>query len=738
MDDRQMEEPSDTALATAWAAGDERAFDRIVARHAALVFNRCRIALGAADADDASQAVFLVLARKADQAAASPVLVAWLLKVAEFVVRNAQRDRRRRATAERGIPPQPPAAEPTMAGIKDHLDACLAELPAKEREAVTLHHLGGCTLAEVAHHTRSGVSTVHDRVHRGLERLRALLAQRGVALGATALVSALAAEAQAGMPPAAAIHLRELAPAHRGAGTTAAPSERAQRWSRRPFPMTPIAIAAAGLVLAAGALLHLLPSVETSPAPAVARTLPTAGPATTPALAAAVDLDPLPQSDQWLVLRVNDLGRVLAAMEGHPESILLRKLPHLASFAGLRNASVIATPPRRGPGVPPRPGLSGVVRCSDAGAPLLGLLTDPATGPVRWMQMERDGDGWRFASMGGTGRMAVQGAELRLRLDPGEAIPPAVAALAERALDPDVALDIRHSLDRHCTGWYLQAEVRVAADGLRLRFAGPAEDAFAPFGRPHPVIASAPVDRSRLAQVPAEALAAALVELRPGSNANGLFAGFVAGVNQSLNRTPGGDGRKELDAWIGRQRGTVVGWLTPGSPLPVATFALDVAEAEARDLFAILGLAPDANGTAMALLGPVLVSVGWSAGRLVATTDPAGLPAAGASGGFAACPEVVDALAALPAEASACVVLRPAALLDRVMPMLPMLDIGLSPQELRAYQARLRTAGSFGLLAASYDQDGRLVGDARGMLVLLAAGILAGRFEDLAHLLQVN
>lgn len=740
MDDRLPDEPSDTALAKAWAAGDERAFERIVARHAALVFNRCRIALGAADADDASQAVFLVLARKADQAAASPVLVAWLLKVAEFVVCNAQRDRRRRANAERGIPPQPPAAEPHMAGIKDHLDACLAELPAKEREAVTLHHLGGCTLAEVARHTRSGVSTVHDRVHRGLERLRALLAQRGVALGATALVSALAAEAQAGMPPAAAIHLRDLAPAHRGAGTTAAPSERALRWSRSPIPMTPIAIAAAGLVLAAGALLHLLPSVEPGPGPAVAIAPPAAGPATASAAAADGPRNPPPKimQDSWIVLRVNDLGRALAAMDGHPEMPLLRKAPHLASLAGLRGAALVATPPRHGPGVPGRPGLSGVVRCAEPGAPLLGLLTDAAAGPVRWLGMERDGDGWRYASMGGTGRMAVQGAELRLRLDPGETTPPAVAALAGRALEPDVVLDFRQSLDRRCTGWYLQAEVRMAPDGLRLRFAGPDDGAIAPFVPRKPVIACAPVVRDRLALVPAEALAATLVELRPGGSANNLLAGFVAMLDRGLNRAASNSQRLPLEAWLARQGGTAVGWLAPGSPLPVATFALEVAEAEARDLFAALGLTPDANGTAMALLGPLPVSMGWSAGRLMATTDPAGLPAAGTGGGFAAHPEVSAALAALPAESSACVVLRPAALLERMLPMLPMLDIGLSQQELRAYQARLRTAGSFGLLSASYDQDGRLVGDARGMLVLLAAGILASRFEDLTHLLQVN
>ncbi|MBN8525353.1 MAG: hypothetical protein J0M02_08465, partial [Planctomycetes bacterium] len=87
---------SDAQLARAWAAGDERAFAAIVDRHAGAIYNRCRMALGSADADDATQAVFLVLARRPQQAADSPVLVGWLMAVAGNVVRNAWRDRRRR------------------------------------------------------------------------------------------------------------------------------------------------------------------------------------------------------------------------------------------------------------------------------------------------------------------------------------------------------------------------------------------------------------------------------------------------------------------------------------------------------------------------------------------------------------------------------------------------------------------------------------------------------------------
>src|SRR4051812_17204739 len=98
------ESRSDGELAQAWDAGDERGFEVLVARYAPMVYARCRRALGPADADDATQAVFLVLARRRGQAAASAALAAWLMTVTANVLRNAVRDRLRRHRAERTAP----------------------------------------------------------------------------------------------------------------------------------------------------------------------------------------------------------------------------------------------------------------------------------------------------------------------------------------------------------------------------------------------------------------------------------------------------------------------------------------------------------------------------------------------------------------------------------------------------------------------------------------------------------
>jgi RNA polymerase sigma factor (sigma-70 family) len=307
---------TDANLAQAWKAGDERGYESIVTRYAPLVYHRCRRALGAADADDATQAVFLVLARKRDQATASPVLAAWLLKVANHVVCNALRDRERRRRAERSLPPPPPTPDrEPMDGFKDHLDASLAELPEAERDAITLHHLAGHSLAEVARLTGAGLSTVKDRIQRGLDRLRRSLATRGVALGATALLACLTAEGQAAVPGEVLAHLRDLAPAGDGAGATGGPTPRALRWSRpRMSPMTRIALGGAALLLVAGALTTThwsaeagrpaRPAVPAAGAPPLGDTPPTLVPE---------------RARTWCLLRVNDGNRLAKRLRTLPE-----------------------------------------------------------------------------------------------------------------------------------------------------------------------------------------------------------------------------------------------------------------------------------------------------------------------------------------------------------------------------------------------------------------------------------
>src|SRR5438876_2654662 len=85
------------------SSGDQRAFEELVRRHAAMVFQLCRRLTGNAhDAQDAAQKVFVTLAQQAPQLTARPSLAGWLYSTAWHVAsheRRAQARRRRREHA---------------------------------------------------------------------------------------------------------------------------------------------------------------------------------------------------------------------------------------------------------------------------------------------------------------------------------------------------------------------------------------------------------------------------------------------------------------------------------------------------------------------------------------------------------------------------------------------------------------------------------------------------------------
>jgi RNA polymerase sigma factor (sigma-70 family) len=138
-----------------YVAGDEHALAELIGRHHGLVRRSCLRQLGEADADDAAQAVFLVLAAKAQTAAARESLESWLLRVARYVCANARRSRSRRREVEQEYAAmhardeQQDHGDPGAA-LRPQLDAALATLPRGEREALVLHYLAGHSQAEIA------------------------------------------------------------------------------------------------------------------------------------------------------------------------------------------------------------------------------------------------------------------------------------------------------------------------------------------------------------------------------------------------------------------------------------------------------------------------------------------------------------------------------------------------------------------------------------------------------------
>src|SRR5688572_11858496 len=196
-----LESASDVELLRRFtAAGDGAAFAALVRRHGPMVFGVCRRTLGhQQDAEDAFQATFLVLARRA-HAVRPDGVGRWLYGVAVRVANKARvrRTRRGGVPAELNEVPAPAAAPP--ADWLPLLDAALSRLPDRDRWPILLCDLQGRTRAEAAAELGIGEGTLSSRLARAREKLRNKLGRLGVSLSAAGLAAGLA-ESAAGTVP---------------------------------------------------------------------------------------------------------------------------------------------------------------------------------------------------------------------------------------------------------------------------------------------------------------------------------------------------------------------------------------------------------------------------------------------------------------------------------------------------------------------------------------------------------
>jgi RNA polymerase sigma factor (sigma-70 family) len=185
---------------------DGAAFAALVCRHGPTVFGACRRVLRDAHAaEDAFQATFLVLARKAGALERPAALGPWLYGVAVRTALKARAGAARRRALERKAAVAEAVADdegPVWRELRPVLDEEVARLPEKYRVPFVLHHVEGRTVEDVAACLGCPRGTVAARLARARERLRARLVRRGVALSAGALAAALAEGAAAAVPTA--------------------------------------------------------------------------------------------------------------------------------------------------------------------------------------------------------------------------------------------------------------------------------------------------------------------------------------------------------------------------------------------------------------------------------------------------------------------------------------------------------------------------------------------------------
>jgi RNA polymerase sigma factor (sigma-70 family) len=166
---------------------DGAAFELLVRRHGPLVWSACRRVLGSPhDADDAFQATFLVLVRRAASLDRTIPLSAWLHGVAcRVALRARETAARRRRHEQAAAQPADTAAQadggPEARDLRRLLDEELDRLPDKYRVPLVLCYLEGLTHEEAARQLGWPLGTLKGRLQRGREQLRGRLARRGLA-----------------------------------------------------------------------------------------------------------------------------------------------------------------------------------------------------------------------------------------------------------------------------------------------------------------------------------------------------------------------------------------------------------------------------------------------------------------------------------------------------------------------------------------------------------------------------
>jgi RNA polymerase sigma factor (sigma-70 family) len=200
--------PADRELLRGFCSGtDPEAFTALVCRHGPLVLRVCRRVLGQQqDAEDAFQATFLILARRASSLRTVASLAAWLHGVAYRVAlqakRNAARRRLHEARAAEAVPTSA-AAEVSWREVQAILHEEIEGLPERLRAPFLLCCVEGLGRAEAARQLGLKEGTVWSRLAQARKQLQARLRRRGIDLAAVLAAAAFTGEAgRAALSPA--------------------------------------------------------------------------------------------------------------------------------------------------------------------------------------------------------------------------------------------------------------------------------------------------------------------------------------------------------------------------------------------------------------------------------------------------------------------------------------------------------------------------------------------------------
>lgn len=193
--------------------GNEASFETLVNRYVNLVYSAAWRQTGDREqARDVTQAVFVILARKAGSLGSKTILSGWLYRTSHFVALEALRAERRRKLREATMIQSTECeekAEDLWEKVSPKVDAAMEQMKDIDRNAILLRFFQGKSYGEVAAALGVNEAAAKKRVNRAMERLRQLLSRRGITSSSSVLSAALAANAVQ-PAPAAVVSLAPL------------------------------------------------------------------------------------------------------------------------------------------------------------------------------------------------------------------------------------------------------------------------------------------------------------------------------------------------------------------------------------------------------------------------------------------------------------------------------------------------------------------------------------------------